>query len=580
MSDEKRENKPFDVNKNDRPFRKDGDKPFRKDGDRPFRRDGDKPFRKDGDRPFRKDGDKPFRKDGDKSFRKDGERPFRKDGDKPFRKDGDKSFRKDGDRPFRKDGDKPFCKDGERPFRKDGDKPFRKENRPSAPKMGDPRRVALNALCDVMMADAYAGIALNKRFKEVELSPEDKRLATNIFYTALENRMRIDHLLNQLVASMPEPIVRAVLHVAAAQLLYMDRIPDHAAVDEAVNTIKRLGREHYAALVNGTLRNLIRERDAGELKDPVRGENPARYLSIMHSIPETLVSRLIAAYGEEEAEKIVSYKPEQHWENVRPNLMEMDDAAFEKYMTEKGWTWEKGIAAHSYRLLRAGDLAGDEDFRKGLFSIQGESSMLAAQAVCAKAGMNIIDACAAPGGKSALMCEIMQGTGRVYAYELHEHRVELLKGMANRLKLYNLRPAQADATVFRPENADRMNAVLVDAPCSGLGVMGDKPDLKYRMKDENLVSITETQKKLLDTCSKYVQPGGLLVYSTCTLLPEENQNQVREFLNAHPEFSLETDVSWLPESLREYAEDGMIQLLPHRHEGMDGFFIARMRRAR
>jgi len=571
MSDERREKKPYNpMNSSER-------KPFHKDGDKPFRKDGEKPFRRDGERkPFHKDGEKPFRKDGEKPFRKDSEcKPFHKDGDKPFRKDGEKPFRRDGERkPFHKDGDKPFRKDGEKPFRKDS------ERRPAAPRMGDPRRVALNALCDVMMADAYAGIALNKRFKEVELSPEDKRLATNIFYTALENRMRIDHLLNGLVASMPEQIVRAVLHIASAQILYMDRIPDHAAVDEAVNTIKKLGREHYAALVNGTLRNLIRERDAGELKDPIRGENPARYLSIMHSIPETLVGRLIAAYGEEEAEKIISYKPEQHWENVRPNLMEMDDAAFEKYMTEKGWTWEKGTAAHSYRLLKAGDLAGDEDFRKGVFSIQGESSMLAAQAVCAKAGMNIIDACAAPGGKSALMCEMMQGTGRVYAYELHAHRVELLKGVANRLKLYNLRPAQADATVFRPENADRMNAVLIDAPCSGLGVMGDKPDLKYRMKEENLAEITETQKKLLDTCSKYVQPGGLLVYSTCTLLPDENENQVREFLNTHPEFSLETDDKWLPEALRDQMKDGMIQLLPHRHEGMDGFFIARMRRAR
>ena len=525
-------------------------------------------------------GDKPFRKDGERPFRKDSERPFRKDGDKPFRKDGERPFRKDGERPFRKDGDKPFRKDGDKPFRKDGDKPFRRSDKPAMPRKGDARRVALNALCDVTMTDAYAGIALNKRLREVELSPEDKRLATNIFYTALENRMRLDHLLNQLVAHMPEQIVREVLHVAAAQILYMDRIPDHAAVDEAVNTIKKLGREHYAALVNGALRNLIRERDAGELKDPVRTENAARYLSIMHSVPETLVARLIAAYGEEEAEKIVSFKPEEHWENVRPNLMEMDDAAFERFMTEKGWTWEKGTAAHSYRLLKAGDLAADEDYKKGLFSIQGESSMLAAQAVCAKAGMNIIDACAAPGGKSALMCETMQGTGRVYAYELHEHRVELLKAMATRLRLYNLRPAQADATVFRTENADRMNAVLVDAPCSGLGVMGDKPDLKYRMRDEKVESLTETQKQLLDTCSKYVQPGGLLVYSTCTLLPEENENQVRAFLETHPDFSLDEDVSWLPEALRSEAKDGMIQLLPHRHPGMDGFFIARMRRAR
>ncbi len=449
-----------------------------------------------------------------------------------------------------------------------------------AHRTGDARRVALNALCDVTMADAYAGIALNKRLREADLSDEDRRLATSIFYTALENRMRIDYLLSQLVAHMPELIVREVMHIAAAQLLYMDRVPDHAAVDEAVGQIKKLGREQYAPLVNGTLRNLIRERDANELKYPVREDNPARYLSIMNSIPETLVARLIAAYGEEEAEEIVSFRPDEHWETVRPNLLETDDAAFERYLTARGWTWEKGTATHSYRLLRAGDLAADEGFRKGLFSIQGESSMLAAQAVCVRPGMHVVDACAAPGGKSALMCEMMQNTGRVYAYELHEHRVELLRSMGTRLKIYNLRPVMADATVFRPENSLQMDAVLVDAPCSGLGVMGGKPDLKYRMKDEKLALLTETQRKLLDTCSRYVKPGGLLVYSTCTLLPEENQEQVRAFLTDHPDFVPDEDVSWLPETLRGEAERGMIQLLPHRHVGLDGFFIARMRRAR
>ncbi len=551
MSEDKREKKTFNANNGERKtYGGEGRKPY------PPRRDGDK-----GGAAFK--GTRSDKPQGEKRTDKPQERKF---GDKP---QGRKFADKNG-----------APRQGERTDRKTFDKKGQQGEKAPVKRKLDARRVALNALCDVTMADAYSGIALNKRFKEVEMSPEDKRLATNIFYTALENRMRIDHLLNQLVAHMPERIVREVLHIAAAQILYMDRVPDHAAVDEAVNQIKKLGREHYAALVNGALRNLIRDRDAGELKDPVRGENVARYLSIMYSIPETLVARLIAAYGEEEAEKIVAFKPEEHWENVRPNLMEMDDAAFEAYMTEKGWTWEKGTAAHAYRLLKAGDLAGSEDFIAGKYSIQGESSMLAAQAVCAKPGMHIVDACAAPGGKSALMCEMMQGTGRVYAYEIHMHRVELLKGVANRLKLYNLRPAAWDATVLRPENEERMHAVLVDAPCSGLGVMGDKPDLKYRMKDENLESITKTQAQLLDTCSRYVMPGGLLVYSTCTLLPEENEEQVRAFLANHPEFTLDEDVSWMPEALRGEVKDGMLQLLPHRHKGMDGFFIARMRRAR
>lgn len=532
-------------------------------------RQGERFSRADG-RGFRDDG---LRTDGNKR-----ERAPRTDGYHAPRKDAERSIGKD--RVFNKEErreEAQFAGGRSRSFQ--GKTDGKNENARGR-KTADPRRVALNALCDVTMADAYAGIALNKRLKEADLTPEDKRLATSIFYTALENRMRIDHLLNQFVSHMPEPIVREVLHLAVAQLIYMDRVPDHAAVDEAVGQIKRLGREQYAALINGTLRNLIRARDAHELRDPVREENPARYMSIMHSVSEPLVARLIQAYGEEETEKIVSYRPDEHWECIRPNLMEMDDAAFERYMTERGWTWEKGIVEHSYRLRGAGDLGGDDDFRKGVFSIQGESSMLAAQAVGAKPGMNIVDACAAPGGKSALMCEMMQGTGRVYAYELHEHRVQLLKSMGARLKTYNLRPVMADATVFRPENEERMNAVLVDAPCSGLGVMGNKPDLKYRMRDGKITELAETQRKLLETCSRYVQPGGLLVYSTCTLLPEENQEQVKVFLESHPDFSMETDVAWLPEVLRSQAQNGMIQLMPHKHEGLDGFFIARMRRTR
>ena len=452
---------------------------------------------------------------------------------------------------------------------------------PAIPKNMDARKLALNALCDVTIADAYGNIALDKRLREADLSPEDKRLATNIFYTALENRMYIDYLLSQFIDHMPEEkVVRELLHIAAAQILFMDRVPDYAAVDEAVNQIKAFNRPQYAPMVNGALRNLIRARDAGELKQPDREANPVRYLSIMHSLPETMVARLVDAYGPEMAEAIVSFKPSEHWETVRPNLGELDDAAFEKRMDERGWHFMPGTVPHSYHVIGAGDLPSDPDYRRGLFSIQSESSMLAALAVGAKPGMNIVDACAAPGGKSALMAELMQGSGRVYAYELHEHRVELIKKTAMRLRLYNIRPIQADAKVFRPENEEAMDAVLLDAPCSGLGVMTSKPDLKYRLKDEKIEPIVEEQRKLLDTCCRYVKPGGTLVYSTCTLLKEENGGQIAAFLERHPEFEPIQDDAWLPDKLKPYFENGMIQLLAHRDKGMEGFFIARLRRVR
>ena len=445
----------------------------------------------------------------------------------------------------------------------------------------DARKLALSALSDVTIGGAYAGLALNDRLRRAsELSVEDKRLATNIFYTALENRLRIEYVLSQFVEHMPEPFIREVLHVAAAQILYMDRVPDHAAVDEAVKQVRAFGREQYTALVNGALRNLIRARDGGTIEQPDRAVSAVRYLSIEHSVPELIVSRLIGAYGEEEAERIISYRPREHWENIRPNLMEMNDEQFEAYLDRRGWTWQKGVVPHSYRVLRAGDLPSDPDYRRGLFSVQGASSMLSALALNPKSGTMVLDACAAPGGKAALLCELMQGTGRVYAYELHEHRVELIKNTARRLRLYNMRPVQMDATVLKEENVYGMDSVLLDAPCSGLGVMTSKPDLKYRLKDEKLEPIVEEQKKLLDTCCRYVKPGGTLVYSTCTLFKAENGDQIAAFLQRHPEFELIQDDGWLPDKLKPLFEGGMIQLLAHRDRGMEGFFIARLRRVR
>ena len=468
----------------------------------------------------------------------------------------------------------------------------RKPAAPIKPDM-DARKLALNALCDVTMGGAYANIALDKRLREANISPEDKRLreanispedkrlATNIFYTALENRMYIDYLLAQFIDHMPdEQIVRELLHIAAAQILYMDRVPDYAAVDEAVSQIKKFGREKYAPMMNGALRNLIRARDAGELKAPDRAANPVRYLAIMHSLPETMVARLIDDYGEETAEEIISFRPAERWETIRPNLHMIGDADFERHMTERDWHYVNGSVPHSYHVLNAGDLPSDPDYRRGLFSIQSESSMLAAMAVGARPGMNIIDACAAPGGKTALMAEMMQDTGRVYAYELHEHRVELIKKNAERLRLYNIRPVCADATVLRPENEGVMDAVLLDAPCSGLGVMMNKPDLKYRLKDENIAELADIQRRLLDTCCRYVRPGGTLVYSTCTLLGAENRDQVQAFLEQHDEFELDADPSWVPAKLLPHFENGMMQLLAHRDRGMDGFFIAKMRRVK
>lgn len=199
--------------------------------------------------------------------------------------------------------------------------------------------------------------------------------------------------------------------------------------------------------------------------------------------------------------------------------------------------------------------------------------MLAALAMEVRPGMQVLDACAAPGGKSCLMAERMRGAGRVYAWDLHPHRVELIRAAARRLGLENIRPQVRDARVRNESMLGSMDAVLVDAPCSGLGVMGDKPDIRYRLKDADVTALLPVQRGILDACAGYVRPGGRLVYATCTILPEENAQQVQHFLQRHPEFVPDGGLENLPQALKPQMRAGMLQILPGQ-EGLDGFFIA------
>lgn len=504
---------------------------------------------------------RPARFDGDRR-RFDGNRPA--DGRRDRREDrGSRGFE---NRPAR--GDHGFA--GKKPHGERGDRRPAKEIPPK-----NARDVALAALADVVRNEAYASQALDRALTDAELSAEDRRLAASLFYFAVENRLQIEWVLGGLMENKPEPLVNDILHIAAAQILFMDRIPDHAAVDEAVKMVRYMGRPGLDKLVNGVLRSLICARDEGGLELPDPGEDPVKALSVRCSLAEPAVKRLVDAYGAELAEQIASHIPEERTLTVRPNTTKITVADFETMLTEGGFHWKRGAVEGSYILSGAGSLSGHEGYKGGLFSIQGESSMLAAQAVQAKRGMQILDACSAPGGKTCLMAEAMGGSGRVHAWDVHPHRVELVRAAAHRLGLENVRPAVHDATKSMDSMELMMDAVLVDAPCSGLGVMADKPDIKFRTKEEDLVNILPLQRKILDACAQAVKVGGRLVYSTCTILPEENELQVRAFLERHPEFEIDTDTSWLPEALRDCMEDGMLQLLPAR-DGVEGFFIARM----
>ena len=452
--------------------------------------------------------------------------------------------------------------------------------RRNAPRpMATARDVALDACIAVDRDRAYASQALDRALMQARLSPEDRRLAASLFYSCLENRIRIDHQLDHLIDTRPDPMTWNVLRVAAAQILVLTRVPDHAAVDEAVKQVRQRHRESMDKLVNGVLRSLIRARDGGTLAMPDRESEPEAWLSVRCSVSEAAARRVAAGYGLEQAEEILSYIPAERTVTVRPNRMRMDAEALNDVLTQAGGRVSRGVLEDALTVAGIGNPAALPEYAKGLFSIQSEGSMLAARAVEPKPGMQILEACAAPGGKTCYMAELMRGTGHVHAWDVYPHRVELIRASARRLQLENVRPAEHDARRPAPAMADMMDAVLVDAPCSGLGVLNEKPDIRFRVTEEEIEGLLPVQAAILDNASRCVRPEGLLVYSTCTILPEENAAQVRAFLDTHPDFELILDDRWLPEALRPRMEQGMLQLLPSR-DGVEGFFIARMRRRR
>ncbi len=543
-----------------------GNKP-RFAGDKPAPR-GDKPAF--GDRKPSFGGDKP---------RYEGEKPAYR-GDKPAYGDRKSFSGGNGDRKF---GDKPrFGGDRERKF---SDKPrFGGDRKPVQGKTVKPhqqeglpaRRLALEVIREVTEKGKFIHLVMDEKLRSCTLPLIDRRLAARLAYDTIENQMYLDHALNQIMAKPDCDIkLRNVLRLGACQILLEDRIPESAACNTAVALCKETEMEGLAGVCNGVLRNLIRQKETLNWPDPE--ENPIKALSVRHSVPEWLVEKLLSDWGDE-AVNLMSYHSHDSYITVRPNLMKMDDAAFEAFLGEKVWENEKGKAPHAWRIRNMAEIGHDAGFVGGKFSIQSESSMMAAMAAEPRKGMQILDCCAAPGGKSCLMAEMMGGSGRVQAWELHEHRTELVTAQMKRLGLENVRPMTRDASVRRPDLDGTMDAVLLDAPCSGLGVMADKPDVKYRVTPESVEEIVRTQRELLDAVAPYVKRGGMLVYSTCSVLKEENVLQAEAFLARHPEFELVKLPESIPAEFRQHEGVGL-QLLPSR-DGVEGFYICRMRRKR
>lgn len=436
------------------------------------------------------------------------------------------------------------------------------------------RRTALKVIRKVTEEGAYASLALDTALKGSGLSSADRRLVSRLVYDTLDRMIYLDYVLDQVMARPDTDIkLRNILRLGACQILLEDRIPESAATNLCVTLCAETGMPGLKGVCNGILRNLIRKKGQFEFPDPEK--EPEKAASIRYSVPEWVYRKLKDDYGEE-AEKILAFRNSEPGWTLRPNLTKLDDAGFEALLQKKVWRKAKTDLLHAWKVFGAMDIARDADYLEGNFSIQSAGSMMACLAMDVKRGQQILDCCAAPGGKTCYLAEMMNGTGRIQAWDIHEHRTALIQAQARRLGLENIRPMVRDAAKPREDLAETMDAVLLDAPCSGFGELAQKPDIKLRTTEESVSKLTELQARLLDTAAAYVKPGGTLVYSTCSILKDENERQAAAFLQRHPEFREEALPQSIPERYREKATTGL-QLLEHR-DGTEGFYLIRMRK--
>lgn len=431
------------------------------------------------------------------------------------------------------------------------------------------RRIALLALLDITDGGAYA----NLRLKEAEhgLPRQDAKWVSAAVYETLDHLIYIDYVLSRYTKGRQKPAIRGILRMGVCQVMFMGT-PPSAACNESVKLAKEIGKGALAGYVNGVLRAVC--RDVGQAV-PLP-ENTRERLSVQYSYPRWLVDLYADAYGEPFTEAMLS-----------ASVRDLTIRAQAPYTAEELEAWlaarkipySRGTAVpEAFRLQAGFDLAAEPLFQNGQITVQSESAMLVCRALGVRPGMRVLDACAAPGGKTAYLSMLMKNAGRIDAWELHAHRCELMKKTLDRLRVKNAEVLQRDASRQYPECREAYDAVLLDAPCSGLGVHG-KPDARYGKTPAVIQELAALQAQLLDCCASCVKPGGVLVYSTCTISPPENEACARAFLARHSEFDAVEFDACLPEPLRKRAAGGMLQLFPHLDD-MEGFFLAKFTRKR
>lgn len=430
---------------------------------------------------------------------------------------------------------------------------------------------------------AFADLALHHTLASTELSGADRALATEIVYGTLRWRGRIDFMLSQVLdrdLAKLEPMVASILRAGAYQILFSDRIPLSAAVDESVRCARALAAERACGLVNAVLRRLGREHlDIGL---PPLERKPLEHLIHALSLPPWIARRWLDRFGPDAAAALARASNQPAPRTIRANrLRHSADALLEQLRPEFPEAVRAGLAPDAIALGRGASPGRDASFLAGDYTVQDEAAQLVVELLDPQPGDHVLDTCAAPGTKSTAIAERIGDTGRVVACDRHAGRLRLVARDARRLGLETLEIHQRDATSpladLVPDGRAGFDRTLVDAPCSGLGALRRNPDARWRIRERDVESLAKLQASLLDQASRVVAPGGTLVYSTCTLLADENEGIIEAFLADHREFR-RTPREALPAGLAPVlGRDGALECFPHVH-GTDGFFAVRLER--
>jgi 16S rRNA (cytosine967-C5)-methyltransferase len=434
------------------------------------------------------------------------------------------------------------------------------------------RGLAVKILNRVERTDAYLEKLLDNEMRNTELNGPDKALLYEIVHGVIRWMGRLDWILNGFYKgqfSKAIPNLKNGLRVALYQILFLDRVPDHAVVNEAVEFVKKLQGQKPADLTNAILRNIIRNKAGIRYPDPE--EDLPGYLTAYYSHPSWMVKRYLGRFGRKGTEDLLAANNEKPYLTLKINALKTNPQEFKELLNSVNLKFNPGkYLPEFFQLQNLTNITGWEYFALGYFNIQDESAGLACHLLEAKPDMKVLDLCAAPGGKTAYIAGLIQDKGEIVALDRYDSRLNIMRKNMERLSIHCVRTEEVNALEYEGDKFDR---IIADVPCLGSGTLSKKPDIKWKKDLLDLKRINELQYNLLEKASTLIKTGGIVVYSTCSIEPEENGEIVKKFLGNHPDFKLQNAGEIFPKELID--ENGCVQTLPHVHH-MDGAFAAKL----